>query len=242
MGAILLIVAIAAVCGCSDEPKQADSKSQAEQQAEAAFLDRLGEPGRPSGYTGPAPQWWWLDPDHPRNPAAPEPGWWKRAQPPLCELVPEPEPEPVQPEVPEPPAVKPEKPRPKVAAKAPRPKRPKISAKPKSRKEAQREFEAFAEDFVDKMARNLRHSATNKQVVKNGSGYRASFIHLEKDTVTVEVKPCEGPAAYVGLMRYLEGHYENECATEECAVQGPFKLVKKVRTTEIFRYAGGRWQ
>jgi hypothetical protein len=234
-------MALVAAFGCSDEPRQAETRTQAEMQAEQAFLERLGEPVPPPDYEGPAPKWWWLEPESAKNLGAPDPDWWKKA--PLCEIEPEvTQPETALPE-PAPPIAEKAKPKKKQAAvKTPRPKRPRISATPKTIAEAQRDFEAFAKLFVDKMARNLRHTAENKEVVKTAGGYRARFIHLEKDTVTVEVKPCEGPASYVGLMKYLEGHYQNECATEACAMDGPFKLIKKVRTTEIFRYAGGRWQ
>lgn len=211
-------------------------------QAEQAFLERLGEPSPPPGYDGPAPQWWWLEPEAAENLGAPDPDWWKEVQARLCEIAPggeEPK-APAELESSMPRDVKPQERQ--VAVKTPRPKRPRISVAPKTIEEARREFEDFAKVFVDKMARNLRHTAENKEIIKTVGGYRARFIHLEKDTVTVEVKPCEGPASYVGLMKYLEGHYQNECATESCAKDGPFELVKKVRTTEIFRYAGGRWQ
>jgi type IV secretory pathway VirB10-like protein len=247
--AAIIATALIFVFGCADgeEPEEArKQKTRTEQRAEREFADRLAQrPQTPPEYVGPEPKWWWLNPDSPPNFIGPEPGWWRKAPvPPEC----------VGPQVAAVPdteagaeegvaeTARPEKKK-KTAVRAPVPARtePRARAKPKSADQVRREFGRFANRFLDKMARNLRHSAANKEIVETRNGYVARFIHLEKDSMTLDVKPCEGAASYVGVMRYLENHYENECVTADCAKDGPFLLVKKVRFTEIFRYAGGRW-
>lgn len=234
---IVFMAALLFLSGCGEEKDTSEKDGSArEQKAEQEFLERLAErPVTPPDYVGPEPKWWWLNPDSPPNYVGPEPGWWRKAPiPPAC-VGPIVESEPEEPETPKKKVQKaPAKPK-AVVRKPPR------RSAPKSQDEVHREFEIFAERFLDKMARNLRHTSLNKEVIKAGAGYVARFVRLDKTTLTVDVKPCEGPASYVGVMRYHEGHYENRCGTEDCAKDGPFKLVKKVRFTEIFRYAGGRW-
>lgn len=229
IAAAILLAALLAALGCSGGEESAESEKERakERLSEQAFLERLARtPASPPEYVGPEPKWWLCD--SPPAFVGPEPGW--------------------RPEPPVPPgqtaAEKSTALEKKVAktAPAPAPKPVRTKSPAKNAVEVEREFQDFCERFLEKMARNLRHTAMNKEVLKTGNGYLARFIHLEKDSMTVDVKPCEGPASYVGVMRYLEGHYENECGTADCAKEGPFVLVKKVRTTEIFRYAGGRWR
>lgn len=235
----LFVLLIIPGCG-EDREAERKKEKQAAEQAEREFMRKLAErPVTPPDYVGPEPQWWWLNPPSPPNYVGPEPAWWRK-EPippdcvgPLAEKAQKQPSEPVKKVKKKPAAKKP------VARKAPP--APSKSVSRKSKVKVEQEFEAFAKNFLDKMSRNLRHSARNKEVVKSADGYVARFIHLDKDTLSMEVKPCEGPASYVGVMRYLEDHYENECGTEDCAKNGPFTLVKKVRFTEIFRYAGGRW-
>jgi hypothetical protein len=253
------LLALLIIPGCGED-RQAERKEekQSAEEAEREFMRKLAERpvtppdyvgpepkwwwlnlDSPPDYVGPEPKWWWLNPDSPPEYVGPVPAWWRKAPvPPDCVglLVEKKSEQPAEP-------VKKVKKKP-AAKKTVARKTPSVSPKKGSRKpkaQVEREFESFAKNFLDKMSRNLRHSVRNKEVVKSGSGYVARFIHLDKDTLSMEVKPCEGPASYVGVMRYLEDHYENECGTEDCAKDGPFTLVKKVRFTEIFRYAGGRW-
>lgn len=108
----------------------------------------------------------------------------------------------------------------------------------------QTQFDAFARKWVGTISRNLRHTAADMALHRDGGGVVARFMEVDHDSLELQVKPSASGGAscpYVGVLRYQEHHYEARAASEAEARQGPFTRVKTQRVTEIFRYVSGRW-
>jgi len=107
---------------------------------------------------------------------------------------------------------------------------------------ATRVFENFAQRWLVKVGRNLRHNDTNMDVAALGDGFVARFTRVAGDTLTMSVKPSTSPScAYIGVLRYEEHRFEGQGRTRDEAVQGPFAKVGRLKITEIFRFVSGRW-
>lgn len=135
-----------------------------------------------------------------------------------------------------------------AAAQPPRakPRAPKRAApaRPVTIETASAQFDDFARNWVRKIGRNLRHTATDMDVAREPKGVVVRFAEVQHEGLDIEVKPsASGGRAcpYIGVLRYLEHHYENVAPNESEARKGPFTRVKTMRVTEIFRYVSGRW-
>jgi len=137
--------------------------------------------------------------------------------------------------------------KPKSVAKATPPAKAKAAPAPKGGsgiESAQAQFDAFARKWVGTISRNLRHTAADMALQRDGGGVVARFMEVDHDSLELQVKPsASGGAAcpFVGVLRYQEHHYESRAASEAEARQGPFTRTKTQRVTEIFRYVSGRW-
>jgi hypothetical protein len=107
------------------------------------------------------------------------------------------------------------------------------------------QFDTFARAWVGRISRNLRHTAADMALQRDGGGaVVASFMEVDHDSLEMQVKPSASGGAscpFVGVLRYQEHHYESRASSEDEARRGPFTRVKTQRVTEIFRYVSGRW-
>lgn len=140
--------------------------------------------------------------------------------------------------------------RPKAVAKSAGTPRPKATAAAPTRGGAgidavRAQFDAFARDWVGTISRNLRHTAADMALQREGGdAVVARFMEVDHGSLEMQVKPSASGGAvcpFVGVLRYKEHHYESRAASEAEARRGPFTRVKTQRVTEIFRYVAGRW-
>ena len=106
------------------------------------------------------------------------------------------------------------------------------------------QFTNFAKYWVEKVNRNRANNANNLTVNESENGaFTASFQAAEPESLQLEVKPSESSLIpFVGVMRYMEKHYECSGATPDDAKKGPFKVTKQTKMTEIFGYAKDHWR
>lgn len=113
---------------------------------------------------------------------------------------------------------------------------------PATREAVRCRFVEFAGQWMGIVNRSLRHSESSKQVLREGGVSIARFVRLAPSTATFSIKPSSsGSAAFVGVLRYEEHHFEGRGPTDAAAVEGPFQRVRRMRITQIFRFVGGRW-
>ncbi len=107
---------------------------------------------------------------------------------------------------------------------------------------ARDQFRHFTGAWLARIRDNMRFSEHKAQVVQSAGAFLARFSRLESESRELEVKTTDTPGCpFVGVLRYLEHRYEARGPTPDQAVAGPFRRVKTVRVTEIFRYSGDAW-
>ena len=113
---------------------------------------------------------------------------------------------------------------------------------PVTREAARCRFMAFAGDWLVRIGRNLRHTEEDMDVTREGTGVVARFVRLDHGSARIAVKSSSSVScSYVGILRYEEHHFEGRAESAERVVEGPFRRVRRLRVTEIFRFVSGRW-
>jgi hypothetical protein len=103
-------------------------------------------------------------------------------------------------------------------------------------------FKDFAIYWVDKVSGSYIHNRNNIEVVNEGGKFVARYTDIDKKSLELWIK--EKPydhTPFVGLMRYQEYSYEAVGDTPEQALAGKFDVARRLRITEIFRFADGKW-
>lgn len=120
---------------------------------------------------------------------------------------------------------------------------PAASSALRSQERAQQEFTTFAHRWLATLSRNMVGNAEHKVVTREGKGYVARFVEVDKDSLELEVNPTGSSSCpFVGVLKYFECSYEARGNSAAAAKSGSFSLVRKVRYTELFSYIGKRWQ
>ncbi len=103
-------------------------------------------------------------------------------------------------------------------------------------------FKDFAIYWVDKISGSYIHNRNNIEVANEGGKFVARYTDIDKKSLELWIK--EKPydhTPFVGLMRYQEFSYEAVGDTPEQALAGKFDVARRLRITEIFRFANGKW-
>ncbi len=152
-----------------------------------------------------------------------------------------------QTEVTEPQAVEPEpapaqKPEAKTSAKKAAAKKS-APAKKGAKTEAQikAELDKMGHKLAAQSSRTLLPNIKNKEVKKVGSEWVASYISVDPNHVSTELRPGS-KGQYVGFIRYQERIMECRGATKEAALAAPCKQVRTRNLNELIRYDGTAWQ
>ncbi|MBD5416614.1 MAG: translation initiation factor 2 [Desulfovibrio sp.] len=134
------------------------------------------------------------------------------------------------------------------AAKAPAKKAAtKVAAKTAARKGAKSEAQIKAEldkmgqKLVNQSKRTLLPNKANKEVKKVGGEYVATYLEVDTNNVSTEMKPGAN-GQYVGFIRYQERVFECRGATRQAALSAPCTQVRARNLNELIRYDGKEWQ
>lgn len=132
------------------------------------------------------------------------------------------------------------------AKKEPAKKAPKKAAKSarkgaKSEAQIKAELDQMAHKLVGQSSRTLLPNKANKEVKKTGSGWTATYMHVNTKDVSTELRPGAN-GQYVGFIRYQEEIMQCTGATREAALAAPCKKVGARRLNELIRYDGNAWQ
>lgn len=119
----------------------------------------------------------------------------------------------------------------------------KSSGKAVKKTEAQikAELDQMGKKLAAQSARTLVPNKAKMDVKKVGSQWVASYIDVNTDKVTTEMRPGTN-GQYVGFIRYQENFMESHGATKEAAMKGPFNTVRTRNLNELIHYDGKAWQ
>lgn len=111
----------------------------------------------------------------------------------------------------------------------------------KTEAEIRAALEATGHKLAAQAARTVMPSKASKEVQKDGKNFVASYVEIDTQSVTTEMRP--GTAGqYVGFIRYPEKVYECRGATKQAALSAPCSQVRTRRINELIRFDGKAWQ
>ena len=106
----------------------------------------------------------------------------------------------------------------------------------------QAKLDVVGKKLVSDAARTVTPTAKAKAVAPADKGFAATYVEVDQSSLTTEVRPASGPGGqYVGVIKYLENHYECRGATKAEALSAPCAKVKTRRMNELIRYDNGKW-
>ena len=94
--------------------------------------------------------------------------------------------------------------------------------------------------LVGRASRTVMPSKAHKEVRKVGKEYVATYVEVDTDSLTTEVR--KGARGYVGFIRYSEHVYECRGASKSGALSAPCEKIKTRNLNEMIRYDGKKWQ
>lgn len=122
----------------------------------------------------------------------------------------------------------------------------KKAAKPakgaKSEAQIKTELDAMGRKLAAQSGRTLVPNRANPQYKQAGGQWIASFIAVDPQSVTTEMRPGTNSGQYVGIIRYQEKFMECTGATKQAALNGTCKQVKGRNLSELIHYDGRAWQ
>lgn len=109
----------------------------------------------------------------------------------------------------------------------------------------QQKLDEFACNTLASMNKHIRPGLSAKEVVKNPDGtFTARYKCMDVNSLRTYYKKPEAAkvVTYIGIMDYHKLTLECRGATKDEALQGPFKEVLRMPTTELIKYVKGVWR
>lgn len=113
-------------------------------------------------------------------------------------------------------------------------------AAPVSQSKLEADLYKTGQSLVGRASRTVMPSKAHKEVPKVGKEYVATYVDVDTDSLTTEVR--KGARGYVGFIRYAEHVYECRGASKSAALSAPCEKIKTRNLNEMIRYDGKKWQ
>ena len=104
-------------------------------------------------------------------------------------------------------------------------------AAPVSQSKLEADLYKTGQSLVGRASRTVMPSKAHKEVRKVGKEYVATYVDVDTDSLTTEVR--KGARGYVGFIRY---------ASKSAALSAPCEKIKTRNLNEMIRYDGKKWQ
>ena len=113
-------------------------------------------------------------------------------------------------------------------------------AAPVSQSKLEADLYKTGQSLVGRASRTVMPSKAHKEVRKVGKEYVATYVEVDTDSLTTEVR--KGARGYVGFIRYSEHVYECRGASKSAALSAPCEKIKTRNLNEMIRHDGKKWQ
>lgn len=111
----------------------------------------------------------------------------------------------------------------------------------KSEAQIKAELDKMGQKLVAQSSRTIMPNKANKEVKKVGSEWVATYVSVDTDHVSTELRPGS-KGQYVGFIRYQERIMECRGATKQAALSAPCTQARTRNLNELIRYDGKAWQ
>lgn len=137
-----------------------------------------------------------------------------------------------------------EEPAVQVQQETPAPVKKAVKGKKGAKSEAQikAELDAMGKKLAAQSARTLIPNRAKPEYKQVGKEWVASFIDVDPNQVTTEMRPGSSSGQYVGFIRYQEHFMECRGATKQAALTGSCTQVRARNLNELIHYDGTAWR
>ena len=95
--------------------------------------------------------------------------------------------------------------------------------------------------LVQNASKTVTPNVNAKAVTNEGGGFVARYVEIDSGSLSTEVRESTGAGGkYVGVIRYMENHFECRANSKAEAQKAPCNLMRSRRVTELIRY-DGKW-
>ena len=95
--------------------------------------------------------------------------------------------------------------------------------------------------LVQNASKTVTPNVNAKAVTNEGGAFVARYVEIDGTNLSTEVRESTGAGGkYVGVIRYMENHFECRANTKADALKAPCNMVRSRRLTELIRY-DGKW-
>lgn len=95
--------------------------------------------------------------------------------------------------------------------------------------------------LVQNASKTVTPNVNAKAVTNEGGAFVARYVEIDSASLSTEVRESTGAGGkYVGVIRYMENHFECRANTKAEATKAPCNILRSRRVTELIRY-DGKW-
>ncbi|MCR5814071.1 MAG: translation initiation factor 2 [Desulfovibrio sp.] len=130
----------------------------------------------------------------------------------------------------------------KKEAKKEAKKQEKATRAPKSEAEVRAALHETGRKLVLRASRTITPSKSSKAVKTSGNGYVATYISIDPDNFSTDMRPASQAGQYIGFIRYSEQIYSCHGKTKKEALAAPCQVSSSRRLNEMIHFDGREWR
>ncbi|MBR3663340.1 MAG: translation initiation factor 2 [Desulfovibrio sp.] len=113
---------------------------------------------------------------------------------------------------------------------------------PKSEAEVRAALKETGHRLVLRASRTITPSKSNKAVRHSGNGYVATYISIDPENYSTDMRPASKAGQYVGFIRYSEQTFSCHGKTKAEALKAPCQATGSRRLNEMIHFDGHEWR
>ena len=103
------------------------------------------------------------------------------------------------------------------------------------------DLDATARQLLQRASHTITPSKANKSVRLSGNEYVATYIEINPNNFSTEMRPASKSGTYNGFIRYSEQVFHCKGKTKSAALSAPCSPVTSRRMNEMVHYDGTKW-
>ena len=121
-------------------------------------------------------------------------------------------------------------------------KQEKATRAPKSEAEVSTALQETGRRLVLRASRTITPSKSSKAVKPSGNGYVATYISIDPENFSTDMRPASQAGQYVGFIRYSEQIYSCHGKSKKEALEAPCQVSSSRRLNEMIHFDGREWR
>ncbi|MBO4334500.1 MAG: translation initiation factor 2 [Desulfovibrio sp.] len=113
---------------------------------------------------------------------------------------------------------------------------------PKNEAEVRAALQETGRRLVLRASRTITPSKSSKAVKPSGNGYVATYISIDPENFSTDMRPASQAGQYIGFIRYSEQIYSCHGKSKKEALEAPCQVSSSRRLNEMIHFDGREWR